>query len=168
MHARWMGLALVAALAACGSEDTVAEKKADAAKDVAMVKRMSKAPFEPIIPQPIADVDMERYGLSHRGCRFTAKGDENPIFVAGPDEGFMIVPPDLDRYAARTTSAELPGGAHSTYTGLENWLDIIRLPDDETGGDAVNWPARIMLHDAQERVAFMADGMMDCTPPDTD
>ncbi|MBT0669025.1 hypothetical protein HT136_11675 [Novosphingobium profundi] len=167
MQGKWVALALVAVLAGCGSKPDPVEKKADAAKDVAMVERMSKAPFKPILPKPITDIDMERYGLSHRGCTFTVKGDKMPIFVAGPDEGFMIVDRDLDRYAAKTASAELPGKARSTYIGLENWLDIVRLPDEGMGGDAIHWPARLILHDAQERVAFMSDGKMDCSSPDS-
>ncbi|MCJ2181850.1 hypothetical protein MTR62_03915 [Novosphingobium sp. 1949] len=128
-----------------------------------MVERMSKAPFKPILPKPITKVDLVRYGLAHRGCLFTPKGSKDPIFVAGPDEGFMHVGRDLDRYAAKTDSAELPGKAHSTYIGLENWLDIVRLPDEGADGTAVHWPARLILHDSQERVAFMNDGIMDCS-----
>ncbi len=164
MRRIWLGLVLVPLLGACDAKSH-AEKKSDDAHDIAMVKRMSKAPFKPILPKPITEVDMERYGLGHRGCRFTAKGGKAPIFVAGPDEGFMIVDRDLDRYAAKTESAQLPGKAHSTYIGLANWLDIVRLPDEGTGGDQIHWPARLILHDAQERVAFMSDGMMDCSPP---
>lgn len=166
MQKKWVALGLLVALAGCGEAKSPEAKKSDAEKDIAMVKRMSKAPFKPILPKPITDIDMERYGLSHRGCTFTAKGDKMPIFVAGPDEGFMIVERDLDRFAAKTTSAELPGKARTTYTGLANWLDIVRLPDEGTGGDQIHWPARIILHDSQERVAFMTDGMMDCSPPD--
>lgn len=162
MKNKIMVLATLSLLAACQKQDPV-EEFAEDQKDVAMVERMSRPPFRPVIPKPITEVDMARYGLGHRGCLFTAKGGKAPIFVAGPDEGFMHTAGDLDRYAARTSSAELAGKARSTYTGLDNWIDIIRLPDAGTGSSDVHWPARLMLHDPQKRVAFMADGMMDCS-----
>lgn len=74
----------------------------------------------------------------------------------------MRVGPDLKRFAARKESADLPGGARSTYVGLASWIDLVRLPDDGSGSDGLNWPARLVVHDAQERVAFRADGSMTC------
>ncbi len=162
MDIKALWLILLTLLSACHKE-TREQKAADDARDVAMVEQMSREPFVPIVPKPITNVDRARFGLDHRGCMFTAKGDKAPIFVAGPDEGFMDIDGNLGRYAAKVSSAELPGHAHSAYVGLDNWVDIVRQPDAGTNGTDVHWPARLMVHDAQERVAFMIDGMMNCT-----
>ncbi|MBH0113107.1 hypothetical protein I5E68_09135 [Novosphingobium sp. YJ-S2-02] len=162
MRGKSLVLGLLVLVTACQKEDPV-EEYAEDQQDVAMVERMSKPPFRPVIPKPITKVDMARYGLDHRGCLFTAQGDKAPVFVAGADEGFMHIGSDLQRFAARTTSAELPGEARSSYTGLSNWIDIVRQPDEGEGGTALHWPARLMLHDPQKRVAYMADGTMDCS-----
>lgn len=151
----------VSCLCACGPDDP-ARKAADDARDVAMVKRMSKEPFNPIIPKPITRIDIERYGLDKPGCAFTKDGAAVPVFIANADEGFMHIDADLKRFAAKTQSAELPGGARATYVGLASWVDLISLPDTVGGGDPNAFPARLILHDAQERVAFMADGQLAC------
>jgi hypothetical protein len=153
----------IALLGSCGKEDAKTQAAEDAS-DVAMVKRMSREPFKPINPDPIGPTDVARYGLDKPGC-FFRKGDDDhadPIFFGDDTDGFMRLGGDLKRFAAKTLSAQLPGGARTTYTGLASWLDIMRLPDAGTGADAYKWPARLILHDSQERVAFMADGIVTC------
>ena len=162
-----LGLAVVLTMLAAGcNSDTPVEKAADDARDVAMVERMSKEPFQPILPKPITPVDDARYGLDRAGCRFTRKGGKMPIFVAGSQEGFMHTGPDLNRFAAKTTSAVFSGHAHSIYVGLDSWVEIMRLPDEAMESTDTRWPARLIVHDAQERVAFRADGVMDCSAPE--
>lgn len=153
-------LAALALLAGCGSKNPQAEATEDA-QAVAMVKRMSREPFKPLLPSPITPDDVARYGLDKPGCAFSKQGQDNPLFIAGPDEGFLRVGSDLKRFAAKTESADLPGGARSAYIGLSNWVDIVRQPGE--GGDSdTTWPARLMVHDAQERIAYSADGVMNC------
>ncbi|WP_159975647.1 MULTISPECIES: hypothetical protein [unclassified Novosphingobium] len=158
-------LAALAFLAGCGKENPAQEASEDA-RDVAMVEKMSKAPFKPILPIAITGEDIERYGLDKPGCSFRkgqgANKAADPLFIAGKDEGFMRVGADLKRFSAKDVSADLPGGARSTYVGLSSWIDLVRLPDAGTGGNDLNWPARLIIHDAQERVAFRADGTMTC------
>lgn len=165
-------LAALALLAGCGKESP-AQKAAENAHDVAMVERMSKEPFKPIVPVPITAVDIERYGLDKPGCSFGKGqigkiGQDGPIFIATSGEGFMRVGPDLKRFAAKDESADLPGGARTTYVGLSSWVDIVRLPDSGPGAesgsasDQQTWPARLIVHDSQERVAYRADGVMRC------
>ncbi|MFC0685903.1 hypothetical protein [Novosphingobium clariflavum] len=127
-----------------------------------MVERMSKEPFRPILPRPITRIDVERYGLDKPGCRFVRQGEGDPIFIGNAEEGFMRIEGDLKRYAAKLESAQLPGNARSTYVGLSTWVDLVSLPDRAGGSDTTHWPARLILHDAQERVAFRADGEMRC------
>lgn len=155
-----VALAICALLAGCG-EEAAEQKAAEDARDVAIVKRMSREPFQPIEPTPISQADVTRYGLDRPGCRFSKNG-QDPIFIAAQDEGFMRVGTDLKRFAARTESATLPGGARSTYVGLASWVDLARLPDAGGTGDANTWPARLIVHDAQDRVAYMADGTIRC------
>lgn len=154
-------LFLVTLLTGCVKEDPTA-KAAQDAEDIAMVERMSREPFRPIIPSPITATDITRYGLDRPGCSFRKTGDPHILFFGDGTDGFLRIGEDLGRYAAKTESAELPGGARSTYVGLATWLDIVRLPEDGTGGDALGWPARLILHDAQERVAFTAHGRITC------
>ncbi|WP_232492238.1 hypothetical protein [Novosphingobium kaempferiae] len=154
-------MAALAMLAGCG-EDTPAEKAADDAHDVAMVERMSREPFKPIVPIAITTDDIQRYGLDKPGCTFSKGTASDPLFIATRDEGYMRVGSDLKRFSARNLSADLPSGARTTYIGLSSWVDIVRQPDAGTNADADTWPARIIIHDAQERVAFRADGTMRC------
>lgn len=148
-------------ISACGQEDT-RSKAAEDAHDIAMVERMSKEPFKPILPRPIGKVDIARYGLDKPGCSFRKPGSEDPIFIANAEEGFMRIGGDLKRYAAKTESAQLPGNARSTYVGLASWVDLVSLPDDKGGSDTAHWPAKLILHDAQDRVAFMSEGEVQC------
>lgn len=153
--------AALAILAGCAKE-TPAEQAADNARDVAMVERMSREPFKPIVPIPITGLDVTRYGLDKPGCSFAKGGSREPIFIAGRSEGYMRVAGDLKRFAVRAESADLPGGARTTYVGLSSWVDLVRLPDAGTNADGEVWPARLIVHDSQERVAFMADGTVRC------
>jgi hypothetical protein len=156
-----LALASFLLLSACGQEDSVQEAAEDA-HDIAMVERMSKEPFKPIIPRPITEIDVARYGLDRPGCTFRKPGEKDPIFIANPDEGFMRIAGDLKRYAAKKESTQLPGNARSTYVGLASWVDLVSLPDKAGGSDTMHWPAKLVLHDAQERVAFMSEGEVTC------
>ncbi|WP_404480998.1 hypothetical protein [Novosphingobium sp. BL-52-GroH] len=156
-----LALATIALLAGCGDGNS-ADTPAEAAHDVAMVEKMSREPFKPILPGGITGMDIERYGLDKQGCSFRRGAATDPLFIAGKDEGFMRVGADLKRFAAKDVSADLPGGARTTYVGLSSWVDLVRLPDEGSGSDALNWPARLIVHDSQERVAYRADGTMTC------
>lgn len=161
MRSAVLVLAALGVLSACGREDP-ARQRAEDAHDVAMVERMSKEPFRPILPRPITRIDVERYGLDKPGCRFVRQGEGDPIFIGNAEEGVMRIEGDLKRYAAKQESAQLPGNARTTYVGLSTWVDLVSLPDRAGGSDTTHWPARLILHDAQERVAFRADGEMRC------
>ena len=156
-------LVFLALLGGCLKEDPT-KKAAEDAEDVAMVKRMSREPFKPIIPDPITQADVVRYGLDRPGCSFRKAGTGAMLFFGDDTDGFLRIGEELNRFAAKTESADFPGGGRSTYVGLSSWLDLVRLPDERTDGDALAWPARMILHDAQERVAFMADGTVTCRP----
>lgn len=152
---------LVVALAGCGGPSPET-KAAQDARDVAMVERMSKPPLKPIAPEPISADQMRRLGLDRISCAFSRNADEPAIFLAGLAEGFMQVDGEIERLAAREHSAELPGDARSTYIGLKNWVDFQSLAGEGPAGDARHLPMRMILHDAQERVVFTADGTMSC------
>lgn len=156
-------LFLLALMTGCVKEDPT-EKAAEDADDIAMVKRMSRVPLKPIVPEPIGKADIARYGLDRPGCSFRKIGSNDILFFGDDADGFLHLGTDLVRLAAKTQSAELPGGARSTYVGLANWVALVRLPDRRADGDSLSWPARLVLHDAQERVAFTADGTVTCNP----
>jgi hypothetical protein len=156
------GLAL---LAGCG-ENPPAEKVRDDARDIAMVKRMNQAPFKPILPEPITAEDMARYDLGRDGCSFR-RGDDaaaDLLFITQEDRGYLKVGGKLQTVAAKQGSAELPAGARSTYVGLDNWVELVAQAG--SGGvdapDLSEWPSRMVIHDAQERVGFDARGMVRC------
>lgn len=155
-------LALAAAVAGCDVSEAP-RKPGEDAKDIAMVERMSREPFKPIVPAEITPLDVDRYGLDRPGCSFYRPGGRGPLLIAGKADGYMRIGGELKRYAAKAESAELPAGARSTYVGLAGWVDLARLPDKGTSGTGNSWPARLILHDAQERIAFSADGTVRCT-----
>lgn len=166
MHARQLMMAASALLAGmplagCDKADPTQGAAADA-RDVAMVERMNREPFRPIVPGAIGPTEVARYGLDRPGCRFRKGGVGDPLFIATGDVGFMRVGDAVQRYAAKGESAVLPGKARSTYVGLASWIDLARLPDSGTGGNQERWPARLIIHDAQERVAYTADGVVTC------
>lgn len=156
-------LVALLALTACG-EARSERKAANDARDVAMVERMNRVPPQSIEPDAFSPEEIGRYGLGTMPCAFQ-RGDMpglGPIFVADEDEGVMKVGEQIRRLAARSESAELPGGARTTYVGLDSWLQLERLPDSATGGDEAVFPARLVIHDAQERIVFRVDGTVRC------
>lgn len=158
----WPYAATLALLAGCSSQ-TPQERRSDDARDVAMVERMSRAPLVPVTPSAISRDDIARYGLDRPGCIFTKASGEGPLFIATRDDGFMRLGSEIKRFAAKQTGAGLPGGARTTYVGLSSSVDFARQPSDGTADDQADWPARMIVHDAQDRVAFMADGRMRCS-----
>lgn len=153
----------------CGCEDKKEPqaKVIDDAQAVAMVERMNQTPFKPIQPQPLTPDDLARYDLARTGCAFRP-GDnphDAPLFVAQSDRGFLKIDGVLQPVAAKSGSAELPSGAHSTYVGLDGWIELVAQAGD-TGTTAKGnqaWPSRLVIHDAQQRVSFNALGQVSCT-----
>jgi len=141
------------------------DKAQEAAHDVAMVERMNQVPPVAIDPAPITPRDMKQFGLDRLPCAFVDKSRGlGPLFLGGADEGVLKLDDDLHRLAARSGSAQLPGGGRTTYVGLNGWVDFSRQPDAGTGAGQDNFPARMSLHDAQDRVVFVANGTMHCNP----
>lgn len=166
MQMTWMRLALSAALAGtalagCAQKDPAKHSGSDA-RDVAMVERMRRVPLQPIVPEPITTGQIVRDGLDRAPCSFRKKEEADPLFLAGAEEGFLSVSGEIARLAARTASAELPGHARAAYVGLSNWVEFSALPENGEAPGAGAWPARMIIHDQQERIAFSADGIMSC------
>lgn len=163
MRKTMVAVGFLGLLAGCGHKEPAAQEAAQDARDVAQVERLSHAPFKAIVPTPIGSQDVQRFGLDRPGCSFRKGNQGDPLFIAARDEGFLMIDNDLKRYAAKSTAAELPGGARTTYTGLASWVDLVRQPDAGNSSSQTEWPARLILHDSQERVAFMADGTVTCS-----
>lgn len=154
------------ALTGCGGNEDPQHKAVDDAHDVALVERLNQPPFKPVLPQAFTTEDIARYDLARAGCMFRPgnKPDEPPLFVAQSDRGYLKIDGKLRPLAAKSGSAELPSGAHSTYIGTSNWIELVAQAGDEgTGPDgATAWPSRLVIHDANERVAFDSLGQVSC------
>jgi hypothetical protein len=131
-----------------------------------MVERMNEAPFVPVRPQPLTADDIARYDLARAGCSFRPgnKPGEPPLFVAQQDRGYLKIDGVLQPVSAKSGSAELPSGAHSTYVGLNGWVELVAQAGGEgRGPDGKRaWPSRMVIHDAQQRVSFNAVGQVSC------
>lgn len=159
-----LGLAF---LSGCGGGDREAQRKAsDDAKDVALVEKLNRVPFKPILPEPFEAEDIARYDLARSGCMFRP-GDnpnEKPLFVAQEDRGYLKIEGKLYPLSVKSGSAELPSGAHSTYIGTQNWIELVAQAGDQgtTVNGAQSWPSRLVIHDSSERVGFDAVGQVRC------
>jgi hypothetical protein len=49
--------------------------------------------------------------------------------------------------------------------GLDNWIELVAQAGDEGQGPGGKqaWPSRLVIHDADQRVAFNARGQVSCT-----
>jgi hypothetical protein len=151
-------------LAGCGenSDEPVEQgtvSAAEAARDVAMVERMNRVEPNPILPQEFSADDMARYDLG-RGCKFRIEGKGALVFVAQRERGYLKIDGELQPLSAKGGSAELPGGAHSIYIGLNSWVELVAQAGE--GGDETSWPSRLVIHDSQERVAYDKAGQVSC------
>jgi hypothetical protein len=166
MHKAMMLLAGLAVLGGCGAKDQPQRKQADDARDIAMVERMNQTPFRPIQPEPFTADDLARYGLAGDGCTFRRgeRADDQALFVAQQDRAYIKVGGVVTPLAVKGGSAELPSGAHSTYIGLDSWIELVAQAGQEEQGRAGNrsWPSRLVIHDAAQRVAFDARGQVSC------
>lgn len=162
----WLAVLSVAALAGCGGDKDPQRKAADDAHDVALVERLNQPPFKPVLPQAFTAEDIARYDLARSGCMFRPgnKPDEPPLFVAQEDRGYLKIEGKLRPLAVKSGSAELPSGAHSTYIGTSNWIELVAQAGGEGRGPdgAKAWPSRLVIHDANERVAFDSLGQVSC------
>ncbi len=157
----------VAFLTGCGDDAKTQNKAVDDAGDVAMVERMNQPPFRPIRPEPFTAADIAQYDLARAGCMFRPgdKPDEAPLFIAQQDRGYLKIEGKLLPLAVRNDSAELPAGAHSTYIGTQNWVELVAQAGQGGAGSGADkaWPSRLVIRDANERVAFNAVGQVRCT-----
>lgn len=166
MHRTVWAMVGLALLAGCGEDTPPQAKAVDDAKDVAMVERMNQPPFRPIRPEPFTAADIGQYDLARAGCMFRPgdKESEAPLFIAQHDRGYLKIEGKLLPLAVRTDSAELPAGAHSTYIGTQNWVELVAQAGDGGAGSGPGkaWPSRLVIRDANERVAFNAIGQVSC------
>jgi len=167
MHKTMAAVLGMVLLGGCGNHKTPQSKTVDDAQAVAMVERMNQTPFKPIQPQALTADDLARYDLVRNGCSFRPGNEPNepPLFVAQHDRGFLKIDGVLQPVAAKSGSAELPSGAHSTYVGLDGWIELVAQAGNEGKGPNGKqaWPSRLVIHDAQQRVAFNAIGRVSCS-----
>lgn len=158
----------VALLGGCADEQGAKRDPADDARDVATVERLSQPPFRPIRPEAFTANDIDRYDLAREGCIFRpgTAVDGPPVFIAQKDRGYLKIDGRLQPLAPKSASSELPSGAHATYIGTENWVELVAQAGDAGSAASASrkgWPSRLVIHDANERVAFDGLGQVSCT-----
>ncbi|MET1756056.1 hypothetical protein ABVV53_11390 [Novosphingobium sp. RD2P27] len=158
----------VGLLSGCGNEPEARRDPADDARDVAAVERLSQPPFRPIRPEAFTSDDIDRYDLAREGCVFRPGNavDGPPVFIAQKDRGYLKIEGRLQPLAPKEGSSELPSGAHATYIGTENWVELVAQAGDAGSAASASrngWPSRLVIHDANERVAFDGLGQVNCT-----
>ena len=155
-----LGAVISLFLTGCGA-DSSRQESSNADLDIAMVERMNRVPPRPLSLDVITASDIAHFGLAAMNCTFSSANIE-PVFMGGANDGVIKVDGDLQRLAARTQSAELPGDARTVYVGPDRWAELSRLPDAGTGAGRNRFPARLTIHDAHERIVFISDGVVHC------
>lgn len=145
--------------AACGQEQTPAEKAAADARDVAMVEAAQKVrpPVQRLGPQPIAQADVDRYNLGGPGCAFTPKAGGGPILLTGEERGVVKIGDRLVVLAADSGSGVFPKNTHEKYAGRGAWIQLTRGE-----GPEANMPGSMTVRDRFERVIYFSAGNLTC------
>lgn len=147
-------------LAAC-DRPSPEEKARQDARDVAMVEAAQKVqpPVQRLGPQPIPQIDIDRYGLTAPGCSFVPAGaaSPDPVLLAGDVRGFLKIGENIVILAADRGSPALPHGGYEKYSGRGHWLQLTR---GEGGGEVL--PGSLTVRDKFDRVVYFSAGQLTC------
>ena len=152
-------------LAACGSGMTAEEQAAADERAIAAVEAHQAPPVLAVVPEKILYPDIEKNDLFGTSCAFAPEGGGlGAIALAMEDEGYLKLDGEIVRLAADKGSGDLPMGAHRKYDGKAN---SFRRELDEPAGrqdgiETINYPARLTILDASDRVVYEASGISQC------
>jgi hypothetical protein len=154
-------LGLLALLAACGHQQTAAEKRAEEDRAIAQVNaaQNSKPPPKPITPQPILFGDIQKYNLFGPGCAFAPGGSMGAVLLTRAKVAYIKLQDHPVRFASDPGSTKLPLDTVSRYIGKELELSLTRANES---GDDTRWAGHLVVTDPFDQVVYQADGQVQC------
>lgn len=157
---------LVLALSACGQSEpgrkAISDEEAIAAVEAAQNRL---PPIKEIVPQPLTRADFARIEPGP-ACSFRPDADlaGDPLMHSGKSLAYLKIDGELIKLASDPGGPELPLGTWQHYVGKSVTLRI-----EWPGGagkrvdvDRRRWPARLVLRDPIDRIAYDASGWLDC------
>lgn len=153
------------ALAGCGDEISPEEQKMRDDQAIAMVERSNAImpPLEEVVPDTIADADLDRHDLDGTGCSYAPGTSLGVRVVARTADAFMKVDGEVMRFAADPGSRELLAGTRSLYNGRTHSLRLEIADQTDLAEDkAAQLEGAITLRDRWERVVYTGTGLVSC------
>ncbi|RDC59890.1 hypothetical protein HME9302_01087 [Alteripontixanthobacter maritimus] len=157
-------LAAPMALAGCGGEPSAEEQAAIDAAALAEIEAASVVPAAPLNLQPILYPDIEKNELYGASCAFAPGGSFGAVALAMEDAGYLKYEDTVQLLAPDAGSAEGPLGSREKYDGREYSFRLERTTaDSESAGmDSVDYRARLVVRDGQDRIVYEQDGNAQC------
>ena len=163
-------LALLAWLLLSAGCSKPADSKAQAAADARDIARVEAAqdtapPATPLTPEAITFADIERNKLFGASCVFLPEaGSKRFVVLAMTEAAYLKLDGDIHLYAADSGSPPLPFDTRSRYVGRDHVIDLQTSGGEgrASGEETVDWPGRLTIRDAHERVVFTAAGTVQC------
>ena len=156
------GTALILLLATGCNQLSPEEKAARDARDVAAVEAVNDRllPLVPLSPQAILFPDIRKAGLYGPGCAFVADGGGlGAIAMTQEKRAAIKLADELVILASDPGSTKMPHGTWSHYVGKKHSVTLTRLDNNKTDRE---WRGKLVITDAGDRVAFEADGLVQC------
>jgi len=167
MMVRAAMLALSLLAAACSRPvDNKAQAAADA-RDIARVEAAQNVAPPPrgLALEAITFNDIENNNLFGASCVFLPEGDAKRFVVLAMQEtAYIKLEGSLRVYAADRGSPPLPYDTRSRYVGREHVIDLQTAGGEgkASGEETTDWPGRLTIRDARERVVYSAAGTVQC------
>lgn len=146
-------------LVGCADEPRANETLTDE-QAIAMVNKMNEPPVIPLRPDAITRQDVIGGNLEDIACGFVQPSDADPIFVAGPEKGWLKLDGRIVELVADRSSDAVASLPADKYIGLRNWLTLSR--QRENAGEDGSTSDLIVIHNAHEKVVFRGGGSLRC------
>lgn len=165
---RAFAVALIAlATMACDTADRREQRAQDVARDIERVEAAQRVqpPIQMLALDPIMAADIAKAGLQGANCTFAAQGKPDArLVLAMADAAYLQVEGELRTYAADKGSLPLPPGAWTRYEGRSQVIDlqIVGGEGTQAGEQETDWPGRLTIRDAYNRLVFSAAGTVRC------
>lgn len=161
-----MILALAVPLAACGSAPSPHDKAREDAAAIAEVKAAQddRPPVAAITLLPLGTSAAEKYDGGGSGCSLTVSPDGAAVLALGPRRAVIKTGPYPTMLASDPGSAKMPLDTWAHYVGKD--LSVTVEKGAGTGAvpgvDALEWPARVTVRDAWDRMVYTGSGTLRC------